>query len=252
MPKELIRQSSGGVELPTLLPIALGSLNNGGVELPVTLPFTFGSSKATVELPLALPFTFEQQGEVEVERKEILLNVKEECRYVVTNNSMKVPVKEQAYGKSVKIPITETALTFEGFVMEENVVTTMQSNLPLIDEVRNRILVDVSMLDRNTLMLEWYGEKVEKFDIYIRAIVDDEYQYYSTHTWDEKTATISIDDNAYYIQLVGHDGSGESFVVEVDVNTPLAIKSDVTISLNEKIYDIDVDYTSAYRFEVSL
>ena len=97
-----------------------------------------------------------------------------------------------------------------------------------------------------------YGEKVDKFDIYIRAIVDDEYQYYSTHTWDEKTATISIDDNAYYIQLVGHNGSGESFEVEVDVNTPLAIKSDVTISLNEKIYDIDVDYTSAYRFEVSL
>ena len=252
MPKELIRQSSGGVELPTLLPIALGSLNNGGVELPVTLPFTFGSSKATVELPLTLPFTFERQGEVEVERKEILLNVKEECRYVVTNNSIKVPVKERAYGKSIKIPIAETALTFEGFVMEENVVTTMQSNLPLIDEVRNRILVDVSMLDRNTLMLEWYGEKVDKFDIYIRAIVDDEYQYYSTHTWDEKTATISIDDNAYYIQLVGHDGSGESFVVEVDVNTPLAIKSNVSISLNEKIYDIDVDYTSAYRFEVSL
>ena len=105
MPKELIRQSSGGVELPTLLPIALSSLNNGGVELPVTLPFTFGSSKATVELPLTLPFTFEQQGEVEVERKEILLNVKEECRYVVTNNSMKVPVKEQAYGKSIKMPI---------------------------------------------------------------------------------------------------------------------------------------------------
>ena len=73
MPKELIRQSSGGVELPTLLPIALSSLNNGGVELPVTLPFTFGSNSATVELPLTLPFTFEQQGEVEVERKEILV-----------------------------------------------------------------------------------------------------------------------------------------------------------------------------------
>ena len=248
MPKELIRQSSDGVELQTLLPVALSSLNNGGVELPVTLPFTLGGEKATVKLPLTLPFAFEQQGE----RKEILLNVKEECRYIVTNNSMKVPVKERAYGKSIKVPLTETALTFEGFIMEENVVATMQSSLPLIDEVRNRILVDVSMLDRNTLMLEWYGEKVDKFDIYIRAIVDDEYQYYSTHTWDEKTATISIDDNAYYIQLVGHNGSGESFVVEVDVNTPLAIKSDVTISLNEKIYDIDVDYTSAYRFEVSL
>ena len=222
-----------------------------GVVLPVTLPFTLvDKGKKVVQLPLALPFTFEESDS---SRKEILLNVKEQCKFIRTNKSIKIPLKEQvAAGKNIKIPLTETALTFEGFVITENVIDTMNSTLPIVEEVRNRILVDVSMIDRNTLVLNWYGEKVDELDVMIRPFVEEEYQLYSTHEWREGQTTVTIDDNAYYIQLVGKNGSGESFELEIDISTPVSIKSDVTISLNEKIYDIDVDYISAYRFEASL
>ena len=259
MPKEINleakyppkKRSNSGVELPAVLPVLLSSSSQGGVELPLTLPFVLSSGgKKTVQLPLTLPFTFESTGVQD--RREIIINMKEQVRFMSTNKSTKFPVREQARGKSIKIPLSETALTFEGFVIQENVIDKMVSSLVLEEEVRNRILVDVSMTDRNNLVLKWYGEKVDELDIFIRPFVELEYQLYSTHKWGEGEANVFIDDNAYYIQLVGKNGSGESFELEIDVSTPIQIKSDVTISLNEKIYDIDIDYTSAYRFEVTL
>lgn len=224
-------------------------VEGGQVTLPITLPFSFVDTRAKIELPLTLPFVFSTEHKERVEKR---VPFKEYSLYSRTLKTIKVPLKEAASGLLVKVPISERAYNFEGFILNENVVEKMNSSFSIKEEIRNRVLVDVLMVDRNKLELSWYGERVDEFDIMYKSFVDEEYAVYSTHKWEDKKAVMSLGEDAYHIQIIGKNGSGESFVLEINVSTPLQIKSNATISLNEKIYDIDIDYIDNYRFEVLL
>lgn len=239
--------------LPIEIPVLFQDLTlDGKVRLPATLPvsFTSTSSVAGVTLPITLPVKF---GTGQKVRKKVKIPTKIQCEYVHEQCYTKLPLKEVTSLTRVKIPVKEYSWDLKGIILEENIVEAMHKSLTLIEEVRSRILVDVDMLDRNNLRLKWYGDEVPKVEIYKKVEIDEEFtDLVATLDWDEGQCDINIDNNSYDIQVLGVNGTGESSIINVAEPLYYAVKTDIDIAMNEKVYDVDIDLVATYRIDIDL
>lgn len=223
-----------------------------GIVLPLSLPFSFpGNGSGKITLPITLPFSF--RAKEEGARIRIDIPVQETHRARTEYRSANVPMQETGTGKVGQIPSTEIAWDFEGFIIEETVIDKFNSSFTIIDEVRNRIFTTIEMIDANNIYVHWTcAQQLPGVDVLRKTFVDEEYTVVSSHKWSEGKAKLSIAGSAYQVLLQGHDGSGESYVLEIEDAVPIEIRAITSISLNEKSFDIPVNYTRDFKFEVNL
>lgn len=239
--------------LPVSLPVSFtDKRTEGTIILPVKLPIKFYSSAVTkgkVKLPITLPMKFSDGSSVN--RKRIKLPLSEAPLEGVFKSSIKLPLIETASINSIRIPVTETPWDFKGLIIEENVVGTMNSSLTLIEEIRSRILTEVEILNRNTVKVKWYGDEVPKLELMKKVAGDEDYESVGVYEWTDGEAVFEISNNEHNIQLIGLNGTGESAIVELGEGEMVDINTQLNILLNEKIYDINVDYTSQFKINVN-
>lgn len=243
-------EKSSNVILPTILPMTFdGDLSIGRVSLPTILPMIFSNDiGGRVSLPAILPMNFTNINPV---RKSSRLNMSVICNYIPTQCSTKLQISQTAVMTQVKLLIVETAWDFKGLILEENIVAKMNRQITILEEVRARILTNTELVDKNHIKIKWYGDSVPQLDVMKKVFVDENYTKEGTYNWDKGEAIILIDDNEYNVQLVGVNGTGESGVIDLGESSGIDVFSSVNIALNEKIYDVEVSYTSEYKIEVN-
>lgn len=251
-PKE--SQQTGAVRLPVTLPINFSGeeIPEGMIKLPITLPMSFSQGSVPagmVRLPITLPMKFSSGSSAN--RKKVRLTTSVTPNEGQYKSSTKLPLQETASLTVARLPIRETAWNFKGIILEENVVGRMSAPLTLIEEVRSRILVDTEILNRNTIKVKWYGDKVPKVEVTKKMAVDDEYESVGLYDWEAGEAIFEVDNNEYNIKLVGTNNTGESSVVEIGEGANIDINTILNVSLNEKIYNVNVDNTSYYKIYVN-
>lgn len=201
------------------------------IKLPITLPITFYSAEniKSIKLPVSVTTDFEPR------------------KY-----ELKVPIKEQVSLTQVKMPVKETVWEFNGFFIEENLIEQLNTPLILLESVRSRILVNMELIGGNQIKLSWYGDAVPQVEIYKKMeLGEEEFHKVATVDWAEGSYSLEIDSGSFEFLIKGINNTGESKVLCVGEPTYCYIDTLVDIPINEKIFDIDIDYTATYRIEVN-
>lgn len=258
------------VTLPLVLPMSFGSVNNTGekysiklpitlpmefksdekysIKLPITLPMTFSNGKiATVKLPVTLPMSFTSKSGI---KRTIYITYRENVSTEKYHGTTLLPYKEIATGKVTKIPYKETGWYFPGLILSENVITSISSQLNLVENVQALILVDFELMSMNTLKLTWYGHTVPSFTIMKKSAVDETYTESGSYNWSAEYAAVDIESEEYNIYLQGSANSGTSAVYTIAGVNDVIVEPDIDVTVNDKIYELDVNYTSVYRINI--
>lgn len=213
------------------------------IKFPTQMPICFFPTG--VRFPTQLPIKL--GGYI---RPNVKLPIKVLCEYSNQEVKLKLPIKEEARTAQVRLPIKEEAWVFNGLVLSEYVLGKFNKQLTMMEEIRGRILADVSLVNKSLLKISWYGDKVDELGIYKKMAIDEEYELISNHVWDEGSATFNLDSSEYNIILVGANRSGESNIITIGEITSLDVNTAINIALNEKIYQFDIDFKEQYHFNL--
>lgn len=236
-----------GLILPITLPTSLTNKKNVTITLPITLPLSF-TEKGKISLPITLPLRFIRSSE---KRNTTVILYREHINLSEFYGSDILPYRETAFGKTVKIPYKETAWFFPGLILSENVITTVSQQLNIVENVQALILVDFELMSTNSLKLSWYGNTVPSFTIMKKSAVDENYTPDKTYNWDEKEAIVNIESEDYNLYLQGSSNSGTSAIYNIGGTSNVLIEPEVEVSLNDKIYTIEIDYVTKYYLEIN-
>lgn len=217
-----------------------------GIILPIKLPFVFEESVG-LKLPTKLPFMLG----VNQNRKSIKLNTVLTCFYANEQKNIRLPITENAKTTLIKFPITEQSWDFVGIIIEENIVDLMEKTLVLIEDIKQRIMVEVEMLNRNQIKIKWFGDSVPKIEILKKNAVDEEYQKISEHEWSEGYSIIELDNSEYDLLVQGINSTGTSGVINLSETNSTDIETDINVFINEKVYSYDLDFASKYRIDIN-
>ena len=167
--------------------------------------------------------------------------------------SVKLPLKQTAKVSSVKLPLKQTALIINGFILAENIVEWKRRTITLIEIIKSRLLLTAELVDKNHVLLKWFGEAVPKVQIF-KKLDTEEYstRVYDTVSWSPQEYNMLIDSNSYNFKIIGENGTGESNEIYIGESKQYDVSCDAEIPLNEKNYFIDIDLTSEHRIEVDL
>lgn len=238
------------VRLPVEIPISFTTKKSvGTIKIPTTLPVAFAANASgyVVKLPVTLPLRFESVGEI---KRYAIIEYHEKTNLSQIHRTSRLPYSEIADGKATKIPYYETAWRFPGLILQEKVLSHVQKELTLSENVQSLILVDFELVSTNTLRITWYGNPVPSFTIMKKSAVDSTYKEAGKFNWFDESATFDIESEDYNAYLQGSENSGTSAVYTIaGVNDTLVIP-DVEVLLNEKIYEFNIDYSSEYRFVI--
>lgn len=242
-----------GVTLPVELPLTLaGGVSSKGVTLPITLPLTFpigsGHEDYLVKLPLALPMSFTL---MEATSREFKIPISVTTEFANEHHSFKIPLREEARPLGIKIPLKEYTMDFKGLIIEENVVATMHKDITIIEDIRSRIMFDVELINRNTVSLSWYGEEVPNVQVCHKMEADEDWTDVGTYKWNECPVEFNIDNNERLIKLFGGNNTGESGVCTIGETMYIHIIPEVGVLVNEKIYNVGVNFTRTFRTNVN-
>ena len=244
-----------GVTLPISLPITMsseGASTSRGVTLPVTLPLTFPIGSANigylVKLPVTLPMSFTP---LQYTRLVIKVPTSITVEFANIHNSMKIPLKEQASPLGIKVPLKEYAMDFNGLIIEENVVAKMHKDITILEDIRSRIMFDVELVNRNLVRISWYGEEVPSIQVCHKMEVDTDWTVVGTYEWNEYPVEFSIDNNERQIKLFGGNSTGESGICTIGETMYIHIIPEVGVLVNEKIYNLGVDFKQTFRTDVN-
>lgn len=244
-----------GVTLPISLPIAMsseGASTSRGVTLPVTLPLTFPIGSANVgylvQLPVTLPMSFTP---MQYTRLVIKVPTSITVEFANIQNSMKIPLKEQASPLGIKVPLKEYAMDFNGLIIEENVVAKMHKDITILEDIRSRIMFDVELVNRNLVRISWYGEEVPSIQVCHKMEVDEEWTNVGTYGWKDFPVEFTIDNNERQIKLFGGNSTGESGICTIGETMYIQIIPEVGVLVNEKIYNVGVDFKQTFRTDVN-
>ena len=220
-----------------------------GVKLPTDLPFSLGSYKSGIQLPIKLPFrigkinTDDIWYKKSIQLKEIPIDKKEKEVFLKVTQ---IPI-----GGYSSLPISETVWNFNGLIVSENIIGSKHGSLLVNEKLYSQILVDFELLNENQLQIKWSGTRVPRVQIYIKSLEQEDYQLYNSYSWNRGQAIIPIQNQNYYIKIVGLNESGSSDEYLVNSALISEIESDLNmVSSTEKIYNIDISYTSEYKIEV--
>lgn len=167
--------------------------------------------------------------------------------------SVKFPLRQTAKVTSVKFPLKQTALIINGFILQENIVEWKRKTITLIENIKSRLLLTAELVDRNHVLLKWFGEAVPKVQI-IKKLDTEEYPPipYATVNWSPQEYNMLIDSNSYNFKVIGQNATGESNEIYIGQDKQYDINCSAEIPINEKNYFIDIDLPSVYRIEVDL
>lgn len=242
-----------GVTLPITIPVAMDSsgASKRGVTLPVTLPITFNANGAIenrVKLPITLPMTFNSS---EISRIVIKVPTTFRVEFANLHQELKVPLKEQAHTSVVLVPVKEYVMDFKGIIIEENVVGAMRKDITILEDIRSRILFDVELINRNLVKVSWYGEAVPTVEVQHKMEVDDVWTSVGVFNWGANSVEFALDNNEHQIRLIGGDSTGESGIGVVGETMYIRIDPELGMLINEKIYNVDINFTSKYRVNIN-
>lgn len=242
-----------GVTLPLAIPFTMNSsgASSRGVTLPVTLPITFNTSGAIenrVKLPITLPMTFNSS---EISRIEVKVPTTFRVEFANLHQELRVPLKEQASTCVVIVPVKEYVMDFKGLIIEENVVGIMRKDITILEDIRSRILFDVELINRNLVKVSWYGEAVPTVEVQHKMEVDDKWTSVGVFNWGTTSVEFPLDNNEHQIRLIGGDSTGESGIGVVGETMYIRIDPELGILINEKIYNVDIDFNKVYRVDIN-
>ena len=266
------RSSPTGLKFPVNFPIRFGEFT--GLTFPISFPMSFYSSSGTqteglsfplrfpmrfytssseveegVRFPVTFPFMFKHnRGEREV---TIKIPIKFTAFTGVYNGQAILPYNETASGKTTSVPFKETAWWFPGLFLEENIISEMHAELNVAENIQALILADFELESANRVKVSWYGHTVPSLTIMKKSDADDEYTASGTYGWDEGEATFDIASEDYNIYLKGTSNSGSSSVYTIGGTSDVVVIPTVEVSLNEKIYDLEIDNTSKYHIIIN-
>ena len=154
-------------------------------------------------------------------------------------------------GAYSSLPISETVWNFNGLIVNENIIGSKHGSLLVNEKLYSQILVNFELLNENQLQIKWSGTRVPRVQIYIKSLEQEDYQLYNSYSWNRGQAIIPIQNQNYYIKIVGLNDSGSSDEYLINSALISEIKPDLNmVSSTEKIYNIDISYTSEYKIEV--
>ncbi len=242
-----------GVTLPLTIPFTMRDSGGGrnGVTLPVTLPFTFSTSfgvENRVKLPITLPMTFNSS---EITRVVILIPTSITTEFANLHQELKIPLKEQTQALGLKVPLIEYTMDFRGLIIEENIVDKMRKDITILEDIRSRILFDVELIDRNHVQVSWYGEAVPTVEVRHKMEVDEEWTVVGVYSWNTTSVEFSLDNNEHQIMLIGGNNTGESGTGVVGETMYIRIDPIIGVLINEKIYNVDIDFTKSISVDVN-
>lgn len=230
-----------GLKLPIELPFSINKTENGNIEvnivngfsLPVSIPFSLNTTEevtpglTTVQgfsLPFSIPFSL---------------------------STIEETTSDGRIKKSNKVHVKEKAWKFKGLIFQETIVTKMTKSLVLKETTKSRILVNVYLIDRNNIRIEWYGGNVPELQVMRKLSVDDKYDVVGDPIpWDQGYTNVNISDDSYNIYLKSTGDEGESGIINIGDNFYTEIKNALTIALNRKLYYIKVNFESAFKIKV--
>lgn len=240
-----------GITLPLTLPFTMSGSGKSGVTLPVTLPITFSTSMGIenrVELPITLPMTFNSS---KITRIVVSIPTSITTEYANLHQEIKVPLTEYSQALGVKVPLIEYTMDFKGLIIEETVVGKMRKDITLLEDIRSRILFDVELIDRNHVKVFWYGEAVPTIEVRHKMEVDEEWTIVGTYSWNDEYAEFNLDNNEHQIMLIGGNNTGESGLGLVGETMYIKIDPTIGILINEKVYNVDINFTKTYKADVN-
>lgn len=242
-----------GVTLPIELPITLsGDSTSMGVTLPVTLPLTFNAASGNVgnlvKLPVTLPMSFTP---LQYTRWVFKVPASVTVEFANLHGELKIPLREEARPLGIKVPLKEYAMEFNGLIIEENVVAKMHKDITILEDIRSRIMFDVELVNRNLVRISWYGEEVPNIEVCHKMEVDTEWTQVGTYEWNEYPVEFTIDNNERQIKLFGGNNTGESGICTIGETMYIHIIPEVGVLVNEKIYNLGVDFKRTFRTNVN-
>lgn len=191
---------------------------------PVTLQYSSKNNSISVNgitLPLSVPFSLSIQN---------------------NHNRKKI---------NKKIAMTEQAWVFQGIIFDEYVIDKMNKNLTFIEEVKSRILTEVTLVDRNHLQINWFGNELETVKVYKKLDIDDKYETDDVEIpWSEGGTTIALGDGSYNILIDTPNKSGISGVINISDTNYNKVKSDLKIALNEKTHYLTADFKQTFNIKI--
>ena len=241
-----------GVTLPLTIPFTMsGGGGRSGVTLPVTLPITFSTSMSVenrVKLPITLPMTFDT---AEITRIVVCIPTSIISEFANLYQELKVPLKEQAHALGIKVPLVEYTMDFKGLIIEETIVDKMRKDITILEDIRSRILFNVELIDRNHVEVSWYGEAVPTVEVRHKMEVDEEWTVVGVYSWNTTSIEFSLDNNEHQIMLIGGNNTGESGTGIVGETMYIRIDPTIGVLINEKIYNVDIDFTKSISVDVN-
>lgn len=242
-----------GVNLPITLPFTMSDtgVSKKGATLPITLPFAFTGeiiAPTKVKIPITLPMSFNTS-----ERTKFTVYVPTtfEVQFANLRQELKIPLKETVDTKVVKVPLKEFAMDFKGVIIEENVVAKMRKDITVLEDIRSRILFDAEMVNRNLLKVSWYGEEVPSVEVKHKMEVDEVWTSVGVFAWAETSTTFPLDNNEHHIMLIGGNNTGESGICVVGEANYIRVDPTVGVLINEKIYNVNINFISEIRVEIN-
>lgn len=242
-----------GVTLPLRIPFVMSSSGTGknGVTLPVTLPVTFSAEMGEenrVALPITLPMTFNTS---KITRIVICVPTTITAEFANLHQELKVPLTEQARAKGIKVPLKEFTMDFKGLIVEETIVDKMRKDITLLEDIRSRILFDVELIDRNHVKVSWYGEAVPTVEVRHKMEVDENWTSVGVYNWNDESAEFALDNNEHQIMLIGGNSTGESGTGVVGETLYIRIDPTIGVLVNEKVYNVNINFTSEHHITVN-
>jgi hypothetical protein len=241
-----------GITLPLTIPFTMS--DNGaskGVMLPITLPITFSGSyvKPTrVKIPFSLPMSFDTS---EITRVVLYIPTTLEIEFANLHQEVKVPLKEVADTKVVKVPLKEYTMDFKGLIIDETIVASMRKDITILEDIRSRILFDVELINRNYVKVTWYGETVPTVEVRHKMEVDEEWTSVGVFNWSDESVEFALDNNEHNIMLIGGNNTGESGTCVIGEASYIRIDPIVGVLINEKIYNVAIDFTREFHVDVN-
>ena len=194
-----------------------------GIQLPIKLPTTLDKYKIGIQLPIRLPFRINR--------------VKKDDIY---------------YQKKLKISsISETVWAFPGLIVSENIVSARKNQLLIDEKIYSQIIASFELISPTQLKISWTGSRVPRVQVYIKSLESENYTLYNTYTWNRGNVIIPLQNQNYYIRLIGINDSGSSETYLINAPLEIGIQPELNmVNSIDKIYNINVFYTSEYKIEV--
>lgn len=220
-----------------------------GIQLPIKLPTALDKYKIGIQLPIKLPFRISRIKKDDIfYQQKLKVSITPDAEQ---KNRVFLRISERPTGAPNFLPISETVWTFPGLIVKENIVASRKTQLLVDEKIYSQIIASFELLSPTQLKLSWSGTRVPRVQVYIKSSEAETYSLYNTYAWNRNNVILPLQNQNYYIKLIGLNDSGSSNEYLISTPLEIGIKPELNmVNSTDKIYNIGVSYTSEYKIEV--